>query len=122
MGCHQKDRTESESYAGEQTFIWIVDGKLVEVHVGTENLLEYIFSPDNLKSAYRQVVSNKGEGDVDKMVTSELFPYLKFHKDELLKQLLGGKYRPCPVRRVEISKDKGKLRQLGIPTVVDRFI
>lgn len=121
-GCHQKDRTESESYGGAQTFIGIVDEKLVEVHVDTSNLLEYILSCENLNRAYRQVVSNKGAGGVDKMETSELLPYLKLHKDELLKRLLDGKYRPCPVRRVDIPKDNGTMRQLGIPTVVDRFI
>lgn len=122
MGCHHNDRTESESYVGAQTFMWIIEGKLVEVHVGTHNLLECILSSENLNRAYRQVVSNKGAGGVDKMETSELLPYLKLHKDELLKQLLDGKYRPFPVRRVEIPKENGKVRQLGIPTVVDRFI
>ena len=61
-------------------------------------------------------------GGVDKMGTSELLPYLKLHKDKLLSELKSGKYRPCPVRRVEIPKDNGKKRHLGIPTVVDRFI
>lgn len=121
-GCHQKDRTESESYGGAQTFMGIVDEKLVEVYVDTSNLLEYILNPNNLNRAYRQVVRNKGVGGVDKMGTSELLAYLKLHKDELLKQLSEGKYRPCPVRRVEIPKDNGKTRQLGIPTVVDRFV
>lgn len=121
-GCHQKDRTESESYGGAHPFIGIVDEKLVEVHVDTSNLLEYILNPNNLNRAYRQVVRNKGVGGVDKMGTSELLPYLKLHKDELLKQLIDGNYRPCPVRRVEIPKDNGKTRQLGIPTVVDRFV
>lgn len=94
----------------------------MEVHVDTSNLLEYLLSPNNLNRAYRQVVRNKDIGGVDKMGTSEVLPYLKLHKDELLKQLIDGNYRPCPVRRVEIPKDNGKTRQLGIPTVVDRFV
>lgn len=102
--------------------MWIVDGKLVEVHAGTHNLLEYFLSSGNLNRACRQVVSNKGAEGADKMETSELLLYLKLHKDELLKQLLDGKYRPFPVRRLEIPKENGKVSQLGIPTVVDRFI
>lgn len=122
VGCHQKNRTESEGYDGAQTFMWIIGEKLVEVQTGTHNLLELILSPDNLNRAYRQVIGNSGAGGVDKMETSELLPYLSLHKDELLEQLLSGKYRPNAVRRVEIPKENGKMRQLGIPTVVDRFI
>lgn len=121
VGCLQKNRTESEVYEGVQTFMWIEDEKLVEVQTGSHNLLELILSPANLNRAYRQVVSKGGAGGVDQMETSELLPYLSLHKDELLSQLLSGKYRPIPVRRVEIPKDEGKKRELGIPTVVDRL-
>ncbi len=58
---------------------------------------------------------------MDGMQVDELLPYLKDHKDELLQQLKRGKYKPNPVRRVEIPKEeRGKFRKLGIPTVVDR--
>ena len=56
------------------------------------------------------------------MGTSELLPYLNLHLGELIEKIKSGKYRPTAVRRVEIPKDNGKKRQLGIPTVVDRFI
>lgn len=118
----QKYRTESESYEGAQTFMWIEDDKLVEVQTGTHNLLELILSPTNLSRSYSQVVRNGGVGGVDQMGTSELLPYLSLHKDELLGQIISGTYRPRPVRRVEIPKSKGKIRELGIPSVVDRFI
>lgn len=122
VGYPQNERTESESYEGAQTFMWIEDDKLVEVQTGTHNLLELILSPTNLNRAYVQVVGNGGAGGVDQMGTSELLPYLSLHKDELLGQIISGKYRPLPVRRVEIPKSNGKIRELGIPSVVDRFI
>lgn len=122
VGYPQNDRTESESYDGAHTFMWIKDENLVEVHTGTRNLLELILSPSNLNDAYRQVLRNNGCGGVDQMGTSELLPYLSLHKDELIEMLLKGKYRPSPVLRVEIPKENGKKRLLGIPTVVDRFL
>ena len=94
----------------------------MEVHFTEENLLEYIFSPSNLNKAYKQVFSNGGSGGVDKMETDELLPYLQVHKDELLTSIFQGSYRPNPVRRVDIPKDGGKTRSLGIPTVVDRVV
>lgn len=122
VGYSQNERTESKGYEGEQTFMWIEDDKLVEVQTGTHNLLELILSPTNLNRAYVQVVGNGGAGGVDQMGTSELLPYLSLHKDELLGEIISGKYRPRPVRRVEIPKSNGKIRELGIPSVVDRFI
>ncbi len=88
----------------------------------TEGLLEQILTPDNLNRAYRQVKRNKGAGGIDGMQVDELLPYLKENRNELLQTLLGGRYRPQPVRRVEIPKENGKTRKLGIPTVVDRLI
>ena len=94
----------------------------MEVQFTKDALLERVVSPANLNRAYKQVVSNGGSGGVDKMETEDLLPYLKLHKDELINSLLDGSYRPNPVRRVEIPKDGGKKRQLGIPTVIDRLI
>lgn len=56
------------------------------------------------------------------MTVDQLLPYLKTHKEELLQSIWDGSYRPKPVRRVEIPKENGKIRKLGIPTVVDRLI
>ena len=122
IGCRQKVRTESGSYGGAQTYIGIADDNLVEVQLGKDDLLERILSPDNLHRACKQVVGNKGAGGVDKMGTSELLPYLNLHLGELIEKIKSGKYKPTAVRRVEIPKDNGRKRQLGIPTVVDRFI
>jgi RNA-directed DNA polymerase len=87
-----------------------------------EGLLEQILNRDNLNRAYKQVKRNKGAGGIDGMQVDELLPYLREHKNELVQSLRDGKYRPQPVRRVEIPKENGRSRKLGIPTVVDRLI
>ena len=79
-------------------------------------------SRGNMNAAYKRVMSNKGSGGVDNMGLNELLPYLKSHGEELTASILNGRYKPNPVRRVEIPKDNGKKRQLGIPTLVDRVI
>lgn len=84
--------------------------------------MEYILSPSNLNAAYLRVKRNKGAGGVDKMQVESLKDYLAGNKDELSTSILRGTYRPNPVRRVEIPKDNGQKRQLGIPTVVDRVV
>lgn len=120
--CPRKDRTASESYAGVQTFMGITGNNLIEVRFGGDDLMERIASPSNLNRAYKQVVSNKGSGGIDRMQTGELLPWLQRHKESLLNSLLDGSYRPHPVRRVDIPKGNGQTRALGIPTVVDRLV
>ena len=89
----------------------------------TDRLLEKILQPANLNNAYRKVKSNKGAGGVDGMNVDELLLFLRNNQVQLMKQLKGGKYKPNPVRRVEIPKEtKGEFRKLGVPTVVDRVI
>lgn len=85
-------------------------------------MLEQILSPANLNAAYKRVFSNKGAGGVDEMEVGSLKDYLIEQKDALVTSILGGTYRPNPVRRVAIPKENGKTRPLGIPTVVDRVI
>jgi len=83
---------------------------------------EAIFARENMQTALKRVESNKGAAGVDGMEVSELRGYLKEHWLEVREALERGKYRPSPVRRVEIPKPDGGVRQLGIPTVLDRFI
>ena len=120
-GYLQEDRAELEDIAGVQTFMWMTETEYTEGSVKI-NLLEQIVSPQNLNRAYRQVVSNQGSSGIDKMGVSELKSYLIANKEVLIKKILVGKYRPQPVRRVSIPKAEGKQRDLGIPTVIDRFI
>ena len=121
-GCPQKDRTESEGYVGAQTFMWICEDNIVEVPFDKEHLLERIISPDNLLKAYKAVQRNKGCSGIDKMSCEQMLPWLLANKDALIRSLLDGSYRPNPVKRVEIPKDNGKMRLLGIPTVIDRLV
>ena len=102
---------------------WITGNPDTDTDFWTDNLLDTILRSDNLNAAYKKVKANKGSGGIDGMQVDELLPYLKDHRDELVRQLREGKYKPNPVRRVEIPKEeKGKIRKLEIPTVVDRMI
>ena len=85
-------------------------------------LLEKVLSKENLNKAYKQVYKNKGASGVDGVTTEELFAYIKEHKEEILWQIRNRKYKPQPVRRVYIPKENGKMRKLGIPSVIDRVI
>lgn len=102
--------------------MWMTENNLANNDQLGDGLLEFILSPANLNEAYLRVKRNKGAGGVDKMEVESLKDYVVNHKDELIESILDGKYRPNPVRRVEIPKYNGKKRQLGIPTVVDRVI
>ena len=85
-------------------------------------LMEKVVEHGNLKKALERVESNKGAPGVDKMKVCELCPYLEKHWPSIKRELLEGTYRPTQVRRVEIPKPGGGVRQLGIPTVLDRFV
>lgn len=85
-------------------------------------ILERILSKENLNEAYLQVYRNKGTKGVDGVTIEELKDYLKEHKEEIISSIRNRKYKPQPVLRVEIPKENGKVRKLGIPTVVDRVL
>ena len=89
----------------------------------TDNLLDLILRKDNLNATYKKVKSNKGSGGIDGMQVDELLPYLRENQETLIQEIRDGKFKPNPVRRVEIPKEtKGEFRMLGVPTVVDRVI
>jgi group II intron reverse transcriptase/maturase len=84
--------------------------------------MEQILSKDNLNTAYLQVVRNKGAEGVDGMKYTELREHLAKNGEIIREQLRTRKYKPQPVRRVEIPKPDGGVRNLGVPTVTDRFV
>ena len=88
----------------------------------TSSLMEQILSGENLKEAYLQVIRNKGAEGVDGMKYTDLKEHLIKNGEEIKEQLRNRKYKPQPVRRVEIPKPDGGIRNLGVPTVTDRFI
>ena len=85
-------------------------------------LLEEILTKENLNKAYKKVYQNKGASGVDGITVYEIKEYIQNNRDEILNQIRNRKYKPQPVRRVQIPKDNGKKRNLGIPTVMDRII
>jgi RNA-directed DNA polymerase len=87
-----------------------------------EEMLERILNRDNLNSAYKKVKSNRGSPGIDGMTVEELLPFLRQQGATLRQIILAGEYKPQAVRRVEIPKPDGGVRQLGIPTVADRLI
>ena len=88
----------------------------------TEQVMEAVVARENMFRAYEQVLSNKGAAGTDGMTVEDLKPYLQEHWERIKEELLNGKYQPQPVRCVEIPKPQGGMRQLGIPSVVDRLI
>jgi RNA-directed DNA polymerase len=88
----------------------------------TERLMEEVCHRDNLNRAYRRVKANKGAPGIDGMTVGALSSWIATHKQELLAALLDGSYEPQPVRGVQIPKPGGGVRQLGIPTVIDRLV
>ena len=86
------------------------------------NLMEEVTSRDNLNRAYFRVKANKGAAGVDGLSVDDLSAWIAAHKEEFIASLLEGTYQPQAVRGVEIPKPGGGVRQLGIPTVVDRLV
>ena len=119
----QMESAEQKEYAEVFDYSKITEKSSVITDYWTNNLLELILRKDNLNKAYKQVKRNKGKGGIDGMQVDELLPFLRENQRSLIQKIREGKYKPNPVRRVEIPKEtKGEYRQLGIPTVVDRVI
>lgn len=89
---------------------------------GVGDLMEKIVERDNLIRALKRVRSNKGSPGIDGMRVEALPEYLRENWERVRAELLAGRDRPTAVRRHEIPKSGGRVRQRGIPTVLDRFI
>ncbi len=108
----------SQRVTQNKRFIYLQKGK----EETDMELLEEILNPNNLNKAYKKVVSNKGVAGVDGITVEDEFDYLKENKAIILNQIRKRTYKPQPVKRVQIPKENGKMRNLGIPTVTDRII
>jgi len=90
---------------------------------GSLLLMEEVVRRENIAAAHARVVRNGGAPGIDGMTVEGLLPYCREHWARIREELLSGRYKPQPVRRVEIPKPDGKgTRMLGIPTVLDRMI
>lgn len=85
-------------------------------------MIEQVLHPNNLMKALRQVVSNGGSAGVDGMCVKQLPGYFREHRDTLTASLRKGTYLPQAIRGIEIPKSNGKIRLLGVPTVMDRLL
>ena len=85
-------------------------------------LLEEILSRDNMMLAYKKVKANKGASGVDGVRIEDIDQYLRDNWVEIRERIRQRKYKPQPVLRVEIPKPSGGVRNLGIPSVIDRII
>lgn len=116
------DGAELRANLEESNFAPALPEEKDEVTMDTSKMLEKVVDRNNLNLAYKRVRKNGGSHGVDGMKVDELLPHLKQHGNQLKQDLLGGKYRPQPVKRVEIPKPEGGVRMLGVPTVVDRLL
>jgi RNA-directed DNA polymerase len=89
---------------------------------GTDRLMEEVVQRGNAKAALKRVRQNKGSPGVDGMTVDELPEHLAEHWETIREELLAGTYQPKPVKRQEIPKSGGGVRELGIPTALDRFV
>lgn len=118
VGCRYEGMLETKSNNGARSMVTLETAE----KDGANKLLEEILHRDNLNIAYLRVKRNGGAPGIDGMTVEEMLSYLKKHKEELLASIRGGWYKPKPVRRVEIPKQDGGKRNLGVPTVIDRMI
>ena len=107
----------SEAVSDEATL-----ARHAQTDCGAGDLLGQALARENMARAWKRVKANKGSAGVDGRTVQDTGEYLKQAWPDIRRRLLDGSYRPEPVRRVGIPKPGGGMRELGIPTVVDRLI
>lgn len=132
IGLEDAKRQKSEQlelpleYRGEALkVLWSVEALTAaneDERSSDERLMEKVVEEGNVKAAIKRVRQNKGSAGIDGMSVEELPGYMAGNWERIRSKLLAGTYRPEPVKRVDIPKASGGVRQLGIPTVVDRMI
>ena len=85
-------------------------------------MIDTVLSRENLRRAYDQVLKNKGAAGIDNRSVNDLKLYFQQNWHSIKQQIETGSYQPDPILGVEIPKKNGKIRLLGIPTVVDRLL
>lgn len=114
-----RQRNSQEYDAVRQTHSTSLDNS----HQNEQHLMQAVVEQENMRLAFKRVIANKGAPGIDGMTVDDLKPWLIENWLRVKEELLNGRYKPQPVRKVEIPKSGGKgMRQLGIPTVVDRMI
>jgi len=86
------------------------------------SLYDRMLQEDDLRKAFKKVKSSRGAAGIDRQSIGNFAGDLNGNLSCLLAQLREKSYRPLPVRRVEIPKDSGGMRKLGIPAVRDRVV
>jgi RNA-directed DNA polymerase len=117
----EEGRSEAPTALGEGSET-LTAKRTIESPANHEQLMEEVCGRENCLQALKRVKSNKGGPGIDGMTVGELSGYLLEHWPAIREQLLRGTYKPQPVKRVEIPKPDGGVRQLGIPTVLDRMV
>jgi len=115
-GSSRRNRRDSASGASNVTAV------KRNVDPSEQRMLEEVVERQNMRAAYQQVKRNAGAPGIDGMSVEDLGPHLREEWQRIKEALLGERYEPQPVKRVEIPKPGGGVRRLGIPTVVDRLI
>lgn len=112
--------TEQKKYEEVSVHQRIAENNRISADFQTDTPLEQILHKDNLNQAYKKVKSNKVADRVDKKSVDELLVFLRNNPKRRIQELKDGKYKPNPVRRVEIPKGvKDESRKFGVPTVFD---
>ena len=113
----EEERSEAPTASGEGPETLTAKRISESPAINNEQLMEKVCGRENCLQALKRAKANKGSPGIDGMTVGELSAYLLEHWPAIREQLLSGTYKPQPVKRVEIPKPDGGVRQLGIPTV-----